>query len=364
MSNIPGICSFVLRLFYHPANSISMKKISLFLLACLLVLLLWNWSLIGYGVAQGIGQMRIVWGARPIAEVLEDPAFPDSLKDKLRIVHQVRAFAIDSLGLNDTENYTTVFDQKGNELMWVVTASEPFRLKAKTWHFPVVGEVPYKGYFDREKALAEVKALQDANWDVGLRNPGGWSTLGWFTDPILSGMLEKGEGDLASLIIHEMVHATIFVKDSVSFNENLATFIADSSAFAFLAWKYGKTSPAYNTYREEVIDHQRYSRHVLRGALALDSLYNGMDSEEPIEDRRKRKEQVIARIIETMDTLTLYRYKIPRERFRQKPPNNDYFLNYLRYESRQSDFKSELQNQYNGHWREMIRDYRRRFPFL
>lgn len=341
-----------------------MKKIFLFLLALLLVLLLWNWSLIHYGIAQGIGQLRIVWQARPIAEVLEDPAFPDSLKAKLQIVHQIRAFAIDSLGLHDTENYKTLFDQKGQELMWVVTASERFRLKPKTWHFPVVGEVPYKGYFNRGKALAEVKALQEAGWDVGLRNPGGWSTLGWFTDPILSGMLEKSEGDLASLIIHEMVHSTIFVKDSVSFNENLATFIADSSAFAFLAWKYGKTSAAYNWYREEVADHQRYTRHVLRGALALDSLYDRMGSEESVEDKLRKKKQWIAQIVETMDTLTLYRYKIPKERFRQKLPNNDYFMNYLRYESRQSDFKNELQDKYHGDWREMIRDYRRRFPFL
>ncbi len=341
-----------------------MKKILLFLLTFLLALLLWNWHLINYGIAQGIGQMRIIWEARPIAEVLEDPAFPDSLKDKLQIVHQIRAFAIDSLGLNDTENYKTVFDQKGKELMWVVTASERFRLKPKTWHFPVVGKVPYKGYFNPNKALAEAKALQEAGWDVGLRNPGGWSTLGWFTDPILSGMLEKGEGDLASLIIHEMVHSTIFIKDSVSFNENLATFIADSSAFAFLAWKYGKTSPEYNAYREEVIDHQRYTRHVLRGALALDSLYAAMANAETAEDKLNRKEQMIAQIVETMDTLTLYRYKIPRERFRQKQPNNDYFMNYLRYESRQSDFKRELQSTYHGHWREMIRDYKRRFPFL
>ena len=341
-----------------------MKRVFLFLAAVLLALLLWNWQLIHYGMLQGIGQMRIIWGARPIAEVLQDPAFPDSLKHKLQMIDQIRAFAIDSLGLNDTENYKTVFDQQGKELMWVVTASERFRLRPKTWRFPVVGEVPYKGYFNRDRAMAEVKALQEAGWDVGLRNPGGWSTLGWFTDPILSGMLEKGEGDLASLIIHEMVHATIFVKDSISFNENLATFIADSTAFAFLAWKYGKTSSEYETYREEVIDHQRYSRHVLRGALALDSLYAHLAAEEPVEEKLKKKEQVIARIISTLDTLTLYRYQIPKERFRQKPPNNDYFMNYLRYESRQSDLKKELHTRYHGNWREMIRDYRQKFPFL
>ena len=84
----------------------------------------------------------------------------------------------------------------------------------------MVGAVPYKGFFNREKAVKK-EALEKDNYDVSIRNPGGWSTLGWFTDPILSNMLRRGDGDLASLIIHEMVHATLYVKDSAEFNENL-----------------------------------------------------------------------------------------------------------------------------------------------
>ncbi|HCR54575.1 MAG TPA: aminopeptidase, partial [Cytophagales bacterium] len=184
-----------------------MKKIALSLLLVLLVLVGYYWSLIVYGINQGLGQMNIIWNARPIEEVLRDPLFPDSLKSKLHIIDEIKAFAIDSLGLKDSENYKTVFDQKGEELMWVVTASAPYQLTPKTWNFPVLGTVPYKGFFSKEKAMDEVSRLQKEGWDVGLRNPGGWSTLGWFTDPILSGMLERNEGDLASLIIHEMVHA-------------------------------------------------------------------------------------------------------------------------------------------------------------
>lgn len=341
-----------------------MKKIGLAFLFILFIGVVWYWSLIIYGINQGIGQLNIVWNARPIATVLADPDFPDSLKSRLRIIGEIKKFAIDSLGLKDSKNYQTVFDQKGQELMWVVTACEPFQLKAKTWDFPVVGTVPYKGFFDKEKAIATMKQLQDEGWDVGIRNPGGWSTLGWFTDPILSGMLERNEGDLASLIIHEMVHATIFVKDSVDFNENLASFIGDSAAYDFIASKYGKDSPEYATYVYEVEDYNRYSNHVLRGSIALDSLYHTWKDDDSEAFKIKKKETLIAEIVQTMDTLTLYRYKIPKKRFEQRLPNNDYFIAYRRYQSKQSNFKIELIKKYNGDLHKMIRDYTIRFPFL
>lgn len=341
-----------------------MKKISAALAIVVVVLISLYWSLIVYGVNQGLGQLKIVWNAKPVAEVLADPTFPDSLKSKLRIVAEIKRFALDSLGLKDSKNYQTVFDQQGKELMWVVTASEPYQLKAKTWDFPIVGTVPYKGFFDKEKAVEELQRLQAEGWDAGIRNPGGWSTLGWFTDPILSGMLERNEGDLASLIIHEMVHATIFIKDSVEFNENLASFIGDSAAYDFIASKYGRNSDEYTTYVYEVMDYQHYSNHLLRGSNALDSLYKSWEENETDEMKKSMKDAMIRSIVESMDTLTLHKYKIPKSRFEQRLPNNDYFLAYRRYQSKQINFKAELINNYHGDLREMIHDYKARFPFL
>jgi predicted aminopeptidase len=227
------------------------KRVLWSILALLVVLVIAYWNLIVYGVRQGRGQLNIVWNARPVEEFMQDPAFPDSLKTRLRLIDDVRRYAIDSLGLRDTENYKTLYDQKGEEIMWVVTACEPFRLEAKQWSFPVVGSVPYKGFFNKQLAIDLKDELEKEGWDVSIRNPGGWSTLGWFTDPILSKMLERSEGDLANLIIHEMSHATIFVKDSIDFNENLATFIGDRGAERFLIHKYGAASQAYEDYLNE-----------------------------------------------------------------------------------------------------------------
>jgi predicted aminopeptidase len=272
----------------------------------LLVVLVWNWQLVVYGVRQGYGQVNMVWNAKPIEEFLTNPDFPDSLKTKLRLIQEIRQYAIDSLGLKDTENYKTLFDQKGEEIMWVVQACEPFQLKAKQWKFPVVGTVPYKGFFEKQKALDERAKLEADGYDVSIRNPGGWSTLGWFTDPILSGMLKRNEGDLASLIIHEMVHATIFVKDDVDFNENLASFIGDTSAYYFLASKYGNASAEFTQYWQEDQDYRRYSKHILRGTRALDSLYQSFSDTASVATKKQAKKNMIEKIMVSADTLNLY----------------------------------------------------------
>lgn len=340
------------------------KRTLLVLLAVLAVLVAVYWELIVYGLRQGKGQLHIVWNARPVEEVMKDPAFPDSLKAKLVLIEQVRQYAIDSLGLKDTRNYKTLFDQKGEEIMFVVTACEPYRFKAKEWNFPIVGSVPYKGFFNKERAIALRDALDKEGWDTSIRNPGGWSTLGWFTDPILSKMLERGEGDLANLIIHEMVHATIFVKDSIDFNENLATFIGDRGAEQFLIATYGKDSKEYLTYVGEDADFTKYSEHMLRGTEMLDSLYNTMQDTDPEEQKAALKKAAIEKIVRLLDTLSLTITKKPSERFKDRLPNNTYFINMTRYQSRQDIFWDEVNVRFAGDLKAYIRYLEVKHPFL
>ncbi len=338
------------------------KKIVLVLMALVLVLILWNWELVVYGIRQGYGQVKIVWQAKPIEEILNDPRFPDSLKQKLLLIEDVRHYAIDSLGLKDTENYKTLFDQKGEELMWVVQACEPFALKPKLWDFPVVGSVPYKGFFAKQKAIDERATLEDDGYDVSIRNPGGWSTLGWFTDPILSGMLKRDDGDLASLIIHEMVHATIFVKDDVDFNENLASFVGDTASYYFLASKFGRDSKEFIKYLHDDQDYRKYSRHILKGTQKLDSLYQTMQAEDPIEIKKEKKKSMISLIMSSADTLSLFTPRITYANGRL--PNNTYFMSYHLYQGRQDNFKKELDGDFGGDIKKYIQHLIKKYPYL
>jgi predicted aminopeptidase len=327
------------------------------------ILIVWNWSLIYYGIRQGIGQFEIIWNARPVEEFMEDPSFPDSLKSKLKLIEDVRKFAIDSLGLKDTENYKTLYDQKNKEVMWVVQACEPFALVPKQWHFPIVGSVPYKGFFNKAKALDLRKELEEEGYDVSVRNPGGWSTLGWFTDPILSGMLDRTEGDLASLIIHEMVHATVFVKDDVDFNENLADFIGDTAAYDFLRYRFGRESNEYMTYLHQDQDYRKYTKHILRGTRSLDSLYKTMQPSDLIDKKKRQKDAMISKIISAIDTLHLYE-KRNSAALKKKLPNNTFFMSYRLYKSKQNIFEEELDKKFKGDIRAYVLYLSNQYPFL
>jgi predicted aminopeptidase len=340
------------------------KRTLLGLLAIISILVVIYWELVSYGVQQGYGQFNIIWNARPVEDFLMDPQFPDSLKLRLKLIQDVRRFATDSLGLKDTENYKTMYDQKGEEIMWVVMASEPFALKHKEWRFPVIGSVPYKGFFKRERAFELKQSLEKEGFDVIVRNPGGWSTLGWFTDPILSKMLNRSEGDLANLIIHEMSHATIFVKDSIDFNENLATFIGDRGAERFLISKYGLNSKVYSDYISEDKDYLKYVNHMLRGAHLLDSVYQQLKVDDPIEEKKRIKTETIKAIITSLDTLSLTLTKQPSQRFKDKFPNNAYFMNFRQYQAKQNDFWEEYNRTFDGDLRKYIAHQSNKYPFL
>ncbi len=339
------------------------RRLLLILGVILIVLIIFNWELVSYGLKQAKGQLTIIWNAKPVEEFINDKTFPDSLRQKLLLIAEIRKFAVDSLGLKDTKNYKTLYDQKGEEIMWVVTASEPFQLKPKEWDFPILGKVPYKGFFVKDEAFALAKQLDNEKWDVSVRNPGGWSTLGWFTDPILSKMLEESEGELASLIIHEMAHATIFVKDSINFNENLASFIGDRGAEAFLQFHFGDNSQQYMEFVNKDRDYTTFVNHVLHGTSLLDSLYKAIEHESPAK-KSVLKEAMIRRIVDTMDTLSLSSGKKPSRRFKDKLPNNAYFMSFIHYQSGQSEFLEEWQQSFDGNLKAYITYFKENFPFL
>lgn len=340
------------------------KKILWGLLVLLTLLVAIYHELVFYGLAQAKGQLNIVWRARPVEHYLADPLFPDSLKQKLKLIQEVRKYAIDSLGLRNTKNYTTLFDQQGKDVLWVVTASKEFALEPKEWTFPILGSVPYKGFFEENRAKSLADKLRDEGWDADVRVPGGWSTLGWFKDPILSKMLLRAEGDLASLIIHEMVHATIFVKDSVDFNENLASFIGDAGALKFLAYRFGVQSREYRQFITEEEDYQKFIDHMLRGADSLKAIYESFPEGMLYDDKVRKKQEAIERIVIGLDSLTLSLKFQPSTIFKNRPPNNAYFMSFMRYQSLVDDFQTELENSFNNDLPAFIDYYRKTYPYL
>ena len=237
------------------------KKILTAFLILLLLLSVIYIDLIIYGVRQGIGQVRVINNSIPIPAYLEKSGIPDSIRYKLLLIEDIKTFAAEKMGVIPSENYTTYFDQKGKPILWNVSAAEPFKLVAYEWTFPFLGSFSYKGYFSYELAKKEEALLGSSGLDTRVREVGGWSTLGWFNDPVLSGMLSRTEGDLAEVIIHELVHGTLYVKDSIDFNENLATFLGRKGAEIYLIDKYGGSSELLRNYLQNERDFQGDSLH-------------------------------------------------------------------------------------------------------
>lgn len=340
------------------------KRILLASIAVLILLSLIYLSDIIYGIRQLNGQLSIINGAVDIKEYLADPANPDSIKNKLLLVERVKEFAIKTLEYKPNDNYTTVFDQKGEEVLWVVTASLPYKLEPKIWSFPFLGEVSYKGHFNLERTINEAKDLEKNNWDVSVRAVNAWSTLGWFNDPILTGMLDRTEGELAELILHELTHGELFVKDSVDFNENLASFIGEKAAASFLIQQYGDSSTQLINYLNNLNDQRKISNFMLVSASKLDSLYNTFSEDADTTHMASSKSQLIEEIISNLDTVSFSNKEDYIQFFSRRKPNNAHFMSFIRYKSMENEFEDMLQTKFKGDLKSLLDFFRTNYPSL
>ncbi len=328
------------------------KKFIYAALIILTVAVIWNFDLVRYGLSQAKGQIKIVWQARDIEVVLQDTQVPDSIKAGIRLVQEIKQYAVDSVGVNQSENYSTFYNQYGKDILWVVTACEPYGLKNKEWSFPLIGTFSYKGFFNYDWAIKEKANLDQQGYDTGIRTPSAWSTLGFFKDPILSNFLERDQGELANTIIHELTHGTVFIKDSLQFNENIATFVGNIGAANFLTYKYGPHSEEYQTYMDGLQDRELYTQHILQGADQLDSLYYSFTNSQDNSTKQELKANLIRQIMSNADRLNykntkryhkLVTYYLKPENF----PNNTYFMSFIRYQADLSELEKKYENEFN-----------------
>jgi predicted aminopeptidase len=180
---------------------------------------------LGYYGQAVRGHLALMQAREPVAELLRNPELDPELRARLEQSQGMRSFAIHELGLPDNSSYRSYVALDRPYVVWNVFAAPALSLEPERWCFPVAGCVAYRGYFAEADARAYAAELQAEGLDVFVGGAIAYSTLGWFDDPLLSSMLERGELALAGLIFHELAHQRLYVEDDTAFNEAFASAV-------------------------------------------------------------------------------------------------------------------------------------------
>ena len=180
--------------------------------------------------AQSVrGHMALMAAAKPVDAWLQDPAVPQATKDRLALAQRIRDFAVHDLGLPDNPSYRRYADLQRRAAVWNVVAAPEYALQLKTWCFPVLGCVGYRGYFDEAAARTEAQTQRAQGLDAAVYGVPAYSTLGWMNwaggDPLLNTFLAYPEGEMARLLVHELAHQKLYARDDTAFNESFATAV-------------------------------------------------------------------------------------------------------------------------------------------
>jgi predicted aminopeptidase len=286
-----------------------------------------------YTLKQGAAMLGYLNRAVPLEALLDlsPEGTGDAEENRVFVerIRDIRRFAQDELGLRETANYTRYVDINRDYLAAVVSASAQDSFSRHEWWFPVVGKVPYKGFFNPDDARREGEKLRKKGLDVWVRGVDAFSTLGWFKDPLYSYMRRYPVNRLADLLIHETLHATVFLKGNVQFNEELAEFVGSEGSRLYMERTFGLDSEEYRAMIDSEADNAVFISFIRDLIAELDALYQSTAGR----DEKLQKKADIIKAAQTRfekDYETLFRSDNYRG-FSKLPVNNAYLELYRLY---------------------------------
>jgi predicted aminopeptidase len=260
--------------------------------------LLASCSTLNYYTQAAQGQLELLSDAKPIDDWLADPATNPTLRHRLEAARQIRRFAVQEMGLPDNNSYKNYAALGRQYVLWNVVATPELSLKPLEWCFPVAGCVNYRGYYSKADAQQYARELRAQGNDVEVGGVPAYSTLGWFSDPLVSTFINYPDAELARLIFHELAHQVVYVAGDSQFNESFASTVEAAGVERWLQ-RFGNPQlhEAYDRYRAR---KQDFLALLLRYRKELERTY-----ESPIPDEAKRaaKAQLFVRLKDDYELL-------------------------------------------------------------
>ncbi len=207
---------------------------------------------VGYYTQAIKGQVDILARREPIEQLIDVPDTPSSLKARFRLVLELREFAKEELHLPIDRHYLSYVALDRPHVVWNVYACPQYSLEPKSWWYPFVGSLEYRGYFKERRARRHARRLKRQGYDVHVEGVDAYSTLGWFRDPLLSTFVDYPKPQLAATLFHELAHQKLFAAGDTDFNEAFATAVARRGV---TLWLEQRASPKLLA---------RYKRHLRR----------------------------------------------------------------------------------------------------
>jgi len=282
----------------------------------------------GYLARAAYEEGLILWNRKPIGDALARGDLPADIRAKLETVLAVRKFAAEELGLNVGGAYQSMALVDQSAVVHVLMAAPRDSLEPYTWWFPIVGRVPYRGYFDESDAAAEAAALEAQGLDTMVRPAVTFSSLGFFSDPLLSNLLKLDRVELAGVIIHELFHRTYYLAGDAMFDESAANFSGSAGAVAFFAATDGESAPATIAARGILESDLNFARFLLQEQARLLDIYM---AKPPKQELDKRREAAFAAIKADYAALAPSLSGLERFDLDKQPLNNAVLVNYLIY---------------------------------
>jgi predicted aminopeptidase len=224
-----------------------------------------------YYVQAAQGQWELTRKREPIDKVLAREDTSDDLAARLQLVKEARQFAVDELGLPDNDTYRSYADLQREFVVWNVFAAPEFSLEPKTWCYPIVGCVSYRGYFRKADAERQADRLRSQGYDVAVGGVAAYSTLGKLNDPVLNTMMNWDDTQLVAVLFHELSHQVLYVKGDSGFNESFATAVEEFGVQRWLAAKGWEKE--YADYEERRKLRQDIMSLVAAAREDLESIY-------------------------------------------------------------------------------------------